>query len=431
MSGSSSYSSDEESEYEVERILAQDSSDGKTVYLVKWKGYEDCDCTWEPAESFLNADTLTEWRQQLAVGDTLDDEQIAVVQERMDARARGQKEKGILPDHRITHREDTKRRAPSPLSDKSASKRQKSHDVSKSTSPINRSNFSSTSTQTETGPALAKPTPPVTQAKSSPLTTQAKQGDIDVDSSSNPSRAESGQTLPTTKAKRSIGSHTSMLARDTQDKAGQRFKNLRHQNNFAKLSRREPTPDISKLCLRAPNEWPDLTHKTNAVAHPAPQAAPPRDNGRDSPLFIPDEREPPESPGNNSIKHRRPQPEGTLLCTSTISVAAKVDERMILQTSRETFNQPRVFRDPNPITMKARNGRVWNKGDVAINLRFGAHAVGDVKILHLPPWLRTKLLALKEASALTLSIHFKERNVMDVGRFSNFFLNVSFSRMRC
>ena len=58
---------------------------GRPIYLVKWLNYSDAQCTWEPAESFLTAATLADWKLQLANNDTLDEEEIARVQARMDA----------------------------------------------------------------------------------------------------------------------------------------------------------------------------------------------------------------------------------------------------------------------------------------------------------------------------------------------------------
>jgi hypothetical protein len=45
----------EEEAYEVEKILdkSQDEN-GQTIYKVKWKGYPDSDCTWEPEENLSN-----------------------------------------------------------------------------------------------------------------------------------------------------------------------------------------------------------------------------------------------------------------------------------------------------------------------------------------------------------------------------------------
>lgn len=51
-------------EYEVETIHAQDMINGQKVYLVKWKGYEDLRCTWEPQDSFNTKEVLRKWKDK-------------------------------------------------------------------------------------------------------------------------------------------------------------------------------------------------------------------------------------------------------------------------------------------------------------------------------------------------------------------------------
>ncbi|KAG2411980.1 hypothetical protein HFD88_009536 [Aspergillus terreus] len=53
--------SEEQSEYEVDTILAEDNSGDETYYLVKWLGYPEERCTWEPADSFSTEETLRDW----------------------------------------------------------------------------------------------------------------------------------------------------------------------------------------------------------------------------------------------------------------------------------------------------------------------------------------------------------------------------------
>ena len=52
VSGSGSYEG--EAEYVVERVVDKRiATDGAVYYLLKWKGYDECENTWEP---FLNMD---------------------------------------------------------------------------------------------------------------------------------------------------------------------------------------------------------------------------------------------------------------------------------------------------------------------------------------------------------------------------------------
>ena len=51
-------------EYPVEGIIAEREIDGTIEYLVRWEGYPDERCTWEPESSFQTSDTLLDWKTQ-------------------------------------------------------------------------------------------------------------------------------------------------------------------------------------------------------------------------------------------------------------------------------------------------------------------------------------------------------------------------------
>ncbi|KAJ5115309.1 hypothetical protein NUU61_001068 [Penicillium alfredii] len=56
--------SDEQSEYEVEAILAEREFDDGLKYLVQWSGYPSHRNTWEPAEMFDSNETLDDWESK-------------------------------------------------------------------------------------------------------------------------------------------------------------------------------------------------------------------------------------------------------------------------------------------------------------------------------------------------------------------------------
>ncbi|GFF34765.1 hypothetical protein IFM46972_04338 [Aspergillus udagawae] len=56
--------SEQESEYEVETILAELEFEDGIKYLVKWANYPIERCTWEPPESFCNEQTLIDWNKK-------------------------------------------------------------------------------------------------------------------------------------------------------------------------------------------------------------------------------------------------------------------------------------------------------------------------------------------------------------------------------
>lgn len=53
--------SEPQEEYAVETVLAERETGVVTQYLVKWEGYPEERCTWEPATSFQSLETLSDW----------------------------------------------------------------------------------------------------------------------------------------------------------------------------------------------------------------------------------------------------------------------------------------------------------------------------------------------------------------------------------
>jgi hypothetical protein len=59
--------SDDQLEYEIERILEhRKGARGSLLYLVKWKGYEDVEATWEPHDSVQDTAALDNYELRLA-----------------------------------------------------------------------------------------------------------------------------------------------------------------------------------------------------------------------------------------------------------------------------------------------------------------------------------------------------------------------------
>ena len=68
----STQASDPEAEYNVEKILAENTLDnGAREYLLKWEGYPLHSATWEPAENLIGAQLLSNWeaeKREVAAG---------------------------------------------------------------------------------------------------------------------------------------------------------------------------------------------------------------------------------------------------------------------------------------------------------------------------------------------------------------------------
>ena len=65
----------DEQEYSVEKIVdKQTAIDGKISYLIKWKGYDDKDNTWEPIENIYCEDLIKEFEKTYDDEENLDDD---------------------------------------------------------------------------------------------------------------------------------------------------------------------------------------------------------------------------------------------------------------------------------------------------------------------------------------------------------------------
>lgn len=82
---------DENASFVVERILHQRKEEnGEMRYLVKWLGYPDEECTYEPETSFDGPQTLQDWQKQCSQGDRLEAEDVGRIERQMDAFQRKQ-----------------------------------------------------------------------------------------------------------------------------------------------------------------------------------------------------------------------------------------------------------------------------------------------------------------------------------------------------
>lgn len=535
-------------EYPLERILASRTVGGATKYLAKWEGYPDEDCTWEPGENF-SEDTLAEWESQWANGEHLNEAEVAEVEAKMNAfkkqktRGTSSKDNSSTKDNNLKHTvKSTRRRVPVPQN--TATKRRMP------------------STRSDEPPAKRPKLQTTTQA-----TARQTSGKLGTEASLS--------RIPTFGTKKGIasripkqGSSRARLNNTKRDnfEIGNRFQSLKHMNNYQKLSRREATPDISKLDLRAPDEF-EPQKKVNDVQH--------QDEGLDtcdeSPLFVPEthsdqtgdasaENEPLHVPSAGLAEVAHPQETSTLSILTTADtqkippehrtsrpecpsatlnterqspprdfVEDRADEsarahpsssidsptagrdefapphksapqqvtekssvatdvalisaeshshsaatektkqrptlsRAVSQPSiftsniasmarRETATPSRWYYDvtesdapplsvparissvpvpaaatltgPNGKVNTARNGRSWLRGELVVVLRYGSHSIGHIKTLHLPGWLITKLVNIKQGHDLV--IHFQEQYVMNKAKFVSFALNVSIS----
>ena len=59
---------EDDNEYEVEKILKQKRVNGQPFYLVKWKGYNTSENTWEPIVNLKGCHQVMQDYQQISQG---------------------------------------------------------------------------------------------------------------------------------------------------------------------------------------------------------------------------------------------------------------------------------------------------------------------------------------------------------------------------
>ncbi|KIW92986.1 uncharacterized protein Z519_06835 [Cladophialophora bantiana CBS 173.52] len=337
--------------YNLERILYQREVNGKPMFLTKWEGYGDAECTWEPSEHF-SEDILAEWEQQRDSGDFLPPEQVAEVEERMEAFQQREEQKQLQETRGRASSQNPGRQAKSePAAPRSPIKRLRVSPPTPNRHSSKRTHSSRSATVNEEAPehsevavqgtaeqtSLQKPkianagsaqvTPKQVNAKPFPgakgttettatpflhaltqgnailspaLTGQQGGENVNAIQASKKNKTNAIPTPRSQQTKRdavntlpigiqSEGTHAVPIAKiPGKNKARQRFRNLKEQNMFSKFARWERPPDISKLDLRSPDEWAML-----GSIQPVPkvQDVAQRDEARHSPLFVPGDHE--------------------------------------------------------------------------------------------------------------------------------------------
>ncbi|EXJ65794.1 uncharacterized protein A1O5_11035 [Cladophialophora psammophila CBS 110553] len=337
--------------YSLERILYQREINGKPMFLTKWEGYGDAECTWEPAEHFSD-DILAEWERQRDSGDFLPPEQVAEVEERMEAFQQQEEQKQLQetrgrassqkpswqaksespaprsPVNRLQVSPPTPNRPGSkrPHRSRSATVKEEAPEHSEvavqgraKQARLQKPKMANAgSAQVTPKQVNAKPPPAAkgtTEATTAPFLSALTQGNANLSPASTgkqggeivnaiqASKKNKTNVTPTPRSKQTKrdavntppvgiqpeGAHTGPIAKAPgKNKAGQRFRNLKEQNMYSKLASRERPPDISKLDLRSPGEW-----AMSGSIQPAPkvQDLAQRDKTRHSPLLVPEDNE--------------------------------------------------------------------------------------------------------------------------------------------
>ncbi|KEF51246.1 uncharacterized protein A1O9_12596, partial [Exophiala aquamarina CBS 119918] len=396
--------------YDVERILAQDDFHGKMLYLVKWQGYGEEQCTWEPPQNFSDPQTLREWETRLDIGDALDDEGVAALQERMNAyqdaqqaQEEDQRQLRVSKRRRVVKAPKSREFSSSESDTPMISKRSKI-DASSAAHPTSTRSINSRTTSISQANTAAVPRSANSAAVSS-FTEQnvPTQGEKGKETATSPEIRKRSSVTLVWGVKGKPENHKPMSGHPSENRGGEKFKNLRHQNNYEKAASRKGVPDMSRMELKSSEEWA----KQRTVAAPLSPLA---QSTGDSWLFIPEDG-----------RARVASPIPTVKSPSGPVLRPEIDDSAVPQGSqqihaRTSQSESSVSTNAEHQTMKklitTKRGRPFNKGaELLVYLSLGGHSVGDVKFLHLPLWLRTKFMAIKSAGDALLKIDFPQHDV--------------------
>lgn len=426
--------SEQQSEYEVETILTEAQLDDGTLYLVKWAGYPIERSTWEPAESFSTDETFTDWEKKkkaIAEGrkppfDIVSwEKHLSALDQARDQRKRKREEKrkrlGLQTDVTKKQRVDANRPA-----------------SSSTQNPASASTVGSSSLQTNSSAGTIKtnyvtPKPPMVLFGS----TQNRPG-------------------PWMAAR-----HKRPTDSDGQSKSY----TLSTKWRYEKAKGYEPPPDISKLELARPSEWPPRNTTTMPKMGNHPVSSPKENTPVQSPevrdnLPSPKDRLPPPGPRGVELQNRisdswrpnSPNLRGSLGSEHHISGNSYRPERDVLGDSWRRMDNKRspppiLDRDGDseerhvshlsppsdtrhdrgpdeepipplpprrPATIKGANNRralddhqvfrFWNPGEVFVYMYFGPEKkfIGPVRLCGLSNITKAKIMNTKKGRKIEI-----------------------------
>lgn len=360
----STVESEQESEYEVETILAEEEFPDGMRFLVRWLGYSIDRCTWEPAGSFNFGETLRDWgrkKQQISEGkeSAFDvaawEARLVRLQEERDERKRKRLVKRLKFSASEANSTPVKR---APTIRRTNSDKSLSGATSRQPGPAPRSLFQDGVHPARQGllGSSAQRLPPVLfgSSQSTPDSSQPKK--------------PSGTDKP------------------------KLFKNLSTKWRYEKLGRTEPAPDKNQLDLRRPAEWAPISSTDIAQLGPrlvtdiaddsrmdhAPND--PLDSPRSSHRY---QRYPVASsiPNNNSWNVSNPE----LIETRSEPINNIAAHHGSAKPTSE-FNLEFPARKPDSTSKVLHSGRWWNRGELYVTIYLGPEKleIGDVRLCGIP-----------------------------------------------
>jgi hypothetical protein len=420
-----SSSSEQEEEYNVEEILAERPSDDSSPrFLVRWENYPDerydfniliapppftvlwipshlhadpstSRCTWEPAESFLDPQSLHDWAKKRATGGALSDDLVnnidAKINTYLDAQA-----------HRRAQTQIKRRRLAARSSNSS-------------TKPI-KTPVPATTSHRRKGKAETSSRASISNIQS-PESAQNRTSLV-ASMESNPSKLghnHPGSANQTLQAKPPVFHGISLSATKKSGQSARRtgnqrasatgsFRNLRHMNNVRKIARRERSPDVTKLQLRSLADWVESAPEDTNLQLP-PLSASSASQGESGGLASIGEHHPPTTTAFAMQPPTRP---------SNDIVPSKRSTYAFENTTSSTPTSNRDMKARNRVDSSEMQGRklrtltngrfFYFPGEVLVDLKFGKIPIGDVRIAGLPAWVYAPIIRLKSGHKVELEI---------------------------
>ncbi|KAL1970396.1 hypothetical protein VTN77DRAFT_5557 [Rasamsonia byssochlamydoides] len=467
--------SEPKSEYEVETIYDErELEEGMKEYLVKWKGYPDVRCTWEPPEMFNNEETLRDWKKKrraiqrgelpafdregwedmvdaywaakderkrrrrakrirlgLPVSPERDDDQESSEEsprpsesEKGQGAAQSESEGSDEPIARQIKKRPVTSSAPTQPGQSrnqnnglQSSSNQNRNDLR---SPISRQARQSSVRQhgstTGTAPRLA-PTTTASTARTSRNVRPRLPADKPVSFARGPARRRDLQSV--------VSRSRAQRAEGTGD--GKQWKHMSTTRKYGQAARQEPEPDPSQLELRRPSDWATMSD-AQALRRP---------NWRDTDsLFVEQDDDvmwdtPPQRPSDNQSSPRPSHVRtGSLHSRQEASWSSNLATPVSEQITREnTRNDGRRVSVPGKTSLQqgsewSRSGktvdssgqvrrRYWKDGDLLCQVSYGTDKVevGDVRVCNLPNRAFKEFMKLKHAHRI--DVWFEELWTME------------------
>ncbi|KAL5336269.1 hypothetical protein BJX70DRAFT_373160 [Aspergillus crustosus] len=363
----STVESEQQSEYEVETILAEHHFPDGMRYLVRWAGYSDDRSTWEPADAFDANETLLDWetkKKQVAVGKDLafDVAGWEAQMRQLDQDKKKRKE-----------RRAAKRRKLVSLTQSRSVKSGKEMAKQRTTKP---KSFSA---------SISRPAGPGSKPLLSDRVHPARQGLSGPSSSRNPILFASSQTAPDRpKPKRP----------STTDN-GKKFSHLSTQYQLGKKLKNEPEPNRDRLDLRPPLEWSSMSSANTTQLG--------------SPRLLPDSTE------SISNRYRAGLDLASNLDSDSVNLPKpernEASNRPTRKDSSKSLTSDFVLKvplripGPNDIIIPSEPPRWFNKDmDMYVSMYFGPNKldIGNARLCGLTWEVRKKIWKLKKGKKIDI-----------------------------